>query len=338
MGSSAKKKREKKKDFQKPKLKVGKARPKPANTTSTSFRSKAIVLNQQLSTSAPSTSLQFTQQLSLASSKSDSQRRDALAYLTTYVNSKPVNDDLPIPASAFLPKLYPLVLDGTGSVRAQNLKLLQALGPDVLADHAQALLPYVRAGMTHLAAEIRSSAIEVLLWLLGEAGDEVVSCAGGFVKTMNCFLTVLGWHPKESAKWSTNRASLGRAGSDDRPLARTLIVLSEFLRYGICDAGLVDDVDEAAEARLFPYVHRASHAIPVHSNAYGYLNLFGAQKDDESQMLEDWEDRTNVFVAKFKDSVQGGLATAKQEGGEIGRAAALVTKVLKDATRAEQGG
>lgn len=40
MGSSTKKKKEKKKDFQKPKLKVGKAKAKPANFTDTSFKSK----------------------------------------------------------------------------------------------------------------------------------------------------------------------------------------------------------------------------------------------------------------------------------------------------------
>lgn len=42
MGSSTKKKKEKKKDFQKPKLKVGKAKPKASNFTDTSFRSKGI--------------------------------------------------------------------------------------------------------------------------------------------------------------------------------------------------------------------------------------------------------------------------------------------------------
>ena len=40
MGSSAKKRKDKKKDFQKPKLKVGKARPKPINSTDTSFNAK----------------------------------------------------------------------------------------------------------------------------------------------------------------------------------------------------------------------------------------------------------------------------------------------------------
>lgn len=42
MGTSAKRKKEKKKDFQKPKLKVGKAKPKAANFTDTSFQAKSM--------------------------------------------------------------------------------------------------------------------------------------------------------------------------------------------------------------------------------------------------------------------------------------------------------
>lgn len=44
MGSSDKKKKEKKKDFQKAKLKVGKAKQKAANFTDTSFRAKGIIV------------------------------------------------------------------------------------------------------------------------------------------------------------------------------------------------------------------------------------------------------------------------------------------------------
>jgi len=40
MGASSKRKKEKAKDFQKPKLKVGKARPKNTNATDTSFAVK----------------------------------------------------------------------------------------------------------------------------------------------------------------------------------------------------------------------------------------------------------------------------------------------------------
>ena len=42
MGSSAKKKAEKKKDFKKQSFKVGKQKPKASNLTDTSFRSKGI--------------------------------------------------------------------------------------------------------------------------------------------------------------------------------------------------------------------------------------------------------------------------------------------------------
>jgi pre-rRNA-processing protein IPI1 len=42
MGSSARKKAEKKKDFQKQKLRVGKQRPKASNATDTSFKSKGV--------------------------------------------------------------------------------------------------------------------------------------------------------------------------------------------------------------------------------------------------------------------------------------------------------
>ena len=40
MGSSIRKKKEKQKDFEKPKFKVGKKKPKPSNFTDTSFKSK----------------------------------------------------------------------------------------------------------------------------------------------------------------------------------------------------------------------------------------------------------------------------------------------------------
>jgi len=127
MGSSQKKKREKQKDFQKSKLKVGKSRPKASNYTDTSFRSKAIVINQQsLKTDAPSSSTQFSHHISLLSSKSDVQRRESLAHLTTAIASRPVDVPLPQPVSLILPSVLPLFLDGSNAVRSQLLKLLRS--------------------------------------------------------------------------------------------------------------------------------------------------------------------------------------------------------------------
>ncbi|KAJ5249237.1 Pre-rRNA-processing protein ipi1, partial [Penicillium chermesinum] len=340
MGSSAKRKKEKQKDFQKPKLKVGKTKAKPENFTDTSFRSKAIVLNQQsLTLSAPSSDSQFAHHLSLLSSKSDSQRRDSLAHLTTSISSRPVNSALPQPVSVMLPSLLPLLLDANNNVRTQLLKLLRTLPRSDVEDHVVQLLPYVRAGMTHLAADIRVSAVEVLSWLVEAAGEQVVSCAGGWIKTLNCFLSVLGWHTEESARWSSSRASFGKSGSQGRPMVKVLGVLAEFLDAGIGapeasrgDAGSAQEDPSVASAWPFPLSHTGHHMVSESSAPYAYLNLFGKPRDEEGEMYETREDRYRVFTARFMPAVDRGLKSAREEGGELGRASSGVTKVLKGAT------
>ncbi|CAG8884370.1 unnamed protein product [Penicillium nalgiovense] len=243
MGSSSKRRKDKQKDFQKPKLKVGKTKAKPDNYTDTSFKSKSIVLTQQsLHLAAPTSNATFTHNLSLLSAKSDSQRRDSLAYLTTSISSRPVNSPLPQPVSVILPSLLPLILDGATSVRTQLLKLLRTLPPGDVEDHVAQLLPYVRAGMTHLAADVRSSAVEILSWMVEAAGESTVSCAGGWIKTLNCFLSVLGWHTEESSQWSSSRASFGKSGSQGKPMVKTLGALAVFLDAGIGKPS-VDGVD-----------------------------------------------------------------------------------------------
>lgn len=212
------------------------------------------------------------------------------------------------------------------------MKLLKVLPPDEMSDHVAEMLPYVRAGMTHLAADIRLFSIEVLAWLIDLAADEVVSCAGGWVKTLNCFLALLGWHTQDSAKWSSNRVSFGRASSGDgRAPARNLQVLAQFLTAGFCFSSFSSENVNDNLPSSFPLWHTEHHTLPTRSNAYAYLNLFGAPKDDDVDMLEDREDRLRVFNERFAPSVHNGLDSAKRDGGEVGRAAGLVTKALKGA-------
>ncbi|KAL2871574.1 IPI1/TEX10 family protein [Aspergillus lucknowensis] len=346
MGASQKRKKEKQKDFQKPKLKVGKAKAKPDNFTDTSFKSKSIVLNQQsLKLTAPSTTTQFTHHLSLLTSKSDSQRRDSLAHLTTSITSRPVSSPLPQPVSLLLPQLLPLLLDVNTSVRSNLLKLLRALPESDVADHVSQLLPYIRAGMTHLAPDIRLSSIEVLGWLVEVAGEEVVSCAGGWVKTLNCFLSVLGWHSEVSSKWtsassagssnSTNRPSFGKAGAKGRPQVKVLSVLADFLDAGIGTPDPSSDVDsadgEGSGGASFPIRQFRSQMIPQTAAPYVYLNLFGKPRDEEGEMYETREDRWRVFEGRFLGAVERGVAEARAEGGEVGRASAGVSRVLVEA-------
>ncbi|KAH3910423.1 pre-rRNA-processing protein IPI1 [Parastagonospora nodorum] len=326
MTSSSKKKKEKKKDFQKVKLKVGKGRPKAANSTDTSFKAKSIALKQQsLSTVAPTLEAQCAHHLGLLNHKSDAQRRESLAYLTTAIVNNPPMAPLPQPASVIIPVAQRLILDGTNSVRQQLLKLLHSLPPADIASHADQLLLHTRAAMTHLANEIRTFGLDVLDWLLGVAGDEVVSCAGGWVKMLKCFLSLLGWQSEATSKWSAPKA-FGKA--DSKMQARQMSALTTFLRTGLFHAQAATPV--VVVGNSFPLWQTEHHRLSERSNAYAHLNLFGATRDEEAEMYEDREDRQRIFHDRAETAVVAGLEQATKAGGELGRAAAQLRKVVKD--------
>jgi pre-rRNA-processing protein IPI1 len=322
MGSSAKKKREKKKDFQKAKLKVGKTRPKADNHTETSFRAKAIVLNQQLNVEAPTVIQQFRHHVSLLSSKADSQRRESLAYLTTYLTSVTDGSNLPVTIGSLLDKTCPLILDGNAGVRSQLLKFFQALPRNDVQDQIPRMLPHVRAGMTHLSRDQRLYSIDILSWIIATASKELVSCAGGWVSTLECFTIMLAWRYAEIGKWSAMKPTLG----DTKSTAKVITVLAELLEAGLLEEKSRDNDQSLAQS--FPYWDLQHHRLPTKSNAYGNLTLFGATQDEKSQMLEDREDRLRVYQQSFRPLIEAGMAIGKKEGGEIGRATGLLAKVL----------
>ena len=361
MGSSTKRKKEKRKDFQvlsplpiqreradlteqKARLRVGKTRSKASNFTDTSFASKsmsshsvvlegllncapAVVLNKQsLSTSAPSSSAQFSHHMSLLSSRSESQRRESLTYLASAIMNRPVGSPIEQPLSVFLPKVLPLSLDGNRGVRTQLVKLLHTLPTEDIDDHIDQVLLYIRAGLTHLAADIRVSAIDVLEWALRVAGQELVSCAGGWVKTLKCFMTVLNWvHVGDSALWTSSKASYGKVGHEGKSLVKSLTVLGLLL-----EAGLSEHHTESAAAQRwpFPLADTCLHILPTESSCFAHLSLFGLSRDEEDERHEDREIRRRVYRHRFEAAVKQGLETTRREGGEIGRAASAVEKIV----------
>lgn len=180
--------------------------------------------------------------------------------------------------------------------------------------------------MTHLAADIRTDALAVLEWLLEVAQEDIITCPGGWVKTLNCFMSMMGWAVSSgSTKWtSASKASFGKAG---KSLPRQLLVLAQFLR-----AGLVESEVEALSTGgvAFPLWDVERHMFPTRSNAFTHLNLFGSSRDEEGEMYIDREDRQRVFHRRFQAAVEIGISNAKKEAGEAGRAAAVLTKVLRD--------
>ena len=249
-----------------------------------------------------------------------------MSYLTTQLASQPVNAPIPLPTAILLPKLLPLILDGTGSVRTQLLKFLRLLPPSDIGDRAESALLYTRAGMTHLAAEIRVDALAVLEWLLEVAKEDIVTCPGGWVKTLKSFMSMMGWAISSgTSKWTSgSKASFGKAG---KSLPRQLLVLAQFLKAGLAESG--DDV-AAASGGMFPLYDVERHMIPKRSNAFAHLNLFGSSRDEEGEMYIDREDRQRVFQKRFQGAIEVGIANAKKEAGEAGRAAAVLTKVLRE--------
>ncbi|KAF2091173.1 hypothetical protein K490DRAFT_71400 [Saccharata proteae CBS 121410] len=345
MGSSAKRKKEKQKDFQKPKLKVGKAKPKAANFTDTSFKAKSIVVTQQsLSVAAPSSTSTFSHNLSLLTHKSDTQRKDSLSHLTTAVSSaRAHNEPLPMPTSVIIPKMLHLIYDNSNGVRQQLLKFLQTLPSADVAAHAEELLRRTRAGMTSLSTDIRMSSLEILDWLLRTAPSSTVGCAGGWIHTLKCLTSLLGWKDPSAnssfQKWSTT-AYAGSTSSKDTDKLKKLRVKQLSSLAAFLKAGLVQHAEASEEAQhalavsassWFPlhhgYLHAANNQPP---NALAHLNLFGAQRDEDAEMYADREGRQRAYAKLIRPAVDVGLVASKREGGVVGRAAGDVEKTLID--------
>jgi pre-rRNA-processing protein IPI1 len=335
MGSSAKKKKEKKADFVKPKLKVGKARPKNTNATDTSFTAKSIILKQQsVSESRDATAL-FNHNLSLLSSKNETQRRDALQYLTAACLAAG-KEGLPQPVSVVVAKAQPLILDGNSGVRQALLKLFKVLPPAEIGSLEQVLL-YARAGVTHLSTDIRIHSLDLLDWLLNANGEALMACPGGWVKMLMTFQNLLGWKGAVMAngtivdgKWTSTAKPSNTSTASSKLLVHQLNTLAQFLAVGLTSKSNEPLTSARRTAALFPLCHTDSHTLPTKSNSFGYLNLFGAPRDAESETYDSAEERMSIFVEQgLLEAFQLGVKEAKREGGEVGRAAAAIDKALK---------
>lgn len=188
--------------------------------------------------------------------------------------------------------------------------------------------------MTHLASEIRSSAIDVLEWLLEIGPEEVVSCPGGWIKTLRCFLGVLGWHVDSSDAW---KASYAKPGSEGKTRVKQVNALAALIKAGLGPAEVnnTKNTREIGEATVFPLRHVQHHLVPSHPNAYGYLNLFGIPRHDDNDMYTDKGERQTAFRRIAQGAIEKGLEQALKEGGETGRSAAWLRKAadegMKDA-------
>lgn len=272
--------------------------------------------------------------MSLISSKQDTQRREALAALTNTLLDRDQTADLPAATVTIVSKVRPCLIDASRSTREQSLKLLKALNPVDLAYHVSHILVYVHIGMVHLAADIRLSALDVLEWLTQISPDELVSCPGGWSKTLMILVTLLKWHSQvkdDSAGWSSAAQGVNhRVGSDGKLKARQITVLAHLLEAGLQSTVKGDSDIRLDAAHTFPLWHVRHHCQGRQPNPFAYLKLFGAVADDENAVYDDVVSRADFFVRELRNSVVAGMKEAVREGGDLGRAASALAKALKN--------
>ena len=187
---------------------------------------------------------------------------------------------------------------------------------------------HVRLGMTNIAPDIRIDSVEVLSWLLGVAGQEVVSCPGGWPKLLKCFLAVLGWEEQGNSKtWTSESMNVSKTAGSEKVVAKQLQVFGQFLKTGMAPS---TETRMPVELYRFPLRDVQRHMLPQRSNCYAYLNLFGPSRDEDSEIYEDRQDRQK-WVAHFQPLVEQGIDAARMLGGEIGRAAAVVNRIFLEA-------
>lgn len=320
----------------------------------------AITLTKQsISSTAPTTTAQFGHHLSLLTSPSDPQRRDSLAYLFSHIQSLHPASPLPQPLSVLFSKLNPLLLDGSASVRAQLLKLFQHTSfhqPSDIAPEIEKTLLYIRAGLTHIAPGIQVTAIQALEWVLDVAEEEVVICPGGWIKTLKTLCVCLNWPVSDDSTLSASKSTAATNGTirptpgsaNGRPtgsgwttdtasstsssstLTQSLLtVLARFLSAGLKLSPAPENIP--SHHSFFPLAaDPRPHLLPTRSNPFAALNLFGPPPDADGASYEDPRDRRRVFRSLgYEDAVGKGVAELRRAGGEVGRAAGKVAKVLE---------
>jgi pre-rRNA-processing protein IPI1 len=287
------------------------------------------VLQQNLSVSAPSAQSQFAHHLALLNHKSDGQRKESLAHLTAAIKDSD-QLSLPLPASIVISKIKPVLLDSSSVVRNQAIKLLEYLPPDAVVDNAEQLLLYSHVTLTHLSPGFRIVGLDLLEWLLNVAGKAVVTAPGGWIRTLECLLSVLGWSTssaKDNSGWNTTVTG-SRTGDDDKTKTRGLQVLAMFLQTGLSvDSQQHIQQQHNLAADCFPLTHPWDHSISQNGNPFGYLGLF--EESAGNMRLEEVVDRQRFFTQSAAAVVSLGIDQMKKEGGRVGRASVEVERAIK---------
>ncbi|CAG8451772.1 10250_t:CDS:10, partial [Acaulospora morrowiae] len=184
-------------DFKKPKLKVGKKKPKAANFTDTSFKSRSIILPSQSISEDKSNEITNSRNLTLndlvvqLKHYSPGTRKDAIQGLKDFFYRYP--NTLSESLSTIVNSLARLLIDNDRNVRKTLLSFFAEFFPNVPKSDIRPFLPllivYTCSAMTHIYEDIRIDAIKFVEIWLSVAPDIVVD--GFWRKIIQNYISLL---------------------------------------------------------------------------------------------------------------------------------------------------
>ncbi|KAF3987385.1 hypothetical protein FT663_04480 [Candidozyma haemuli var. vulneris] len=337
MGSK-RKKQEKKKDFQKAKLKVGKTAKKPDNYTDTSFTAKAISLPNQSVTKKTTTSsgpVDLSHHISLTKHHSAQTRKEVLGFIENHLPSNPSLYKQIITATV------PLITDSNQGVRSALISLIRACAnkqSGLLELHMRAIVLFLNSAMTHIQPDIRASSTSLLAVLVDLAPEPLVK--GYFVKIMKSYFSLMSW-PLTGDRKAVSLAvnSNGSLGGGKKSRAQHIKVLAQFLDAALSDeavkksAFLTDWSDV-----ILPHPSTPNLLLPQTPQAFAHYKFFVDElpsstsasvskntedgvyslREAESMSTNDIQTRQKIMNDVFAEGVLKNLQNAVKEGGEIG--------------------
>lgn len=339
MGSK-KKKQEKKKDFQKTKLRVGKTAARPDNYTDTSFTARSISLPNQ-SIAKSSNKLDLSHYLLLTRHHSATTRKELLAYIEAHLPSSPS-----LYKQIFLLTVQ-LVTDPSSSVRQAFTSLLAACGtkqPGLLDVHMRSVVLYVHSAMSHIQSDVRASSTGVLDVLVRQAPAALVK--GHFVKTLRTYFSLMSWtlsDEKKAVSYAVNSAA-SLDGASKKARCTHLAVLARFLEAALFESsGLKSSALDWSKCECI-HPQTARYMLAPNPQAFVPLKLFVTElpsnahsqamdgaysvRDLDTVSSEDQETRRKIVLDVFLAPLRKNLATIVREGGDAGKEAAACVGVL----------
>ncbi|CCD24109.1 Ipi1p NDAI_0C04490 [Naumovozyma dairenensis CBS 421] len=328
--TKSRKQKQKKQDFLKQKLKVGKTKPKASNLTDTSFVSRTIsIRNQHLEHDND-----LSKKLTLLKHHNSTVRKETLGLfqksLPKIINSKLI--------SPLVTQSIPLICDDSRDVREGLISLIKEIGklePQVLRLHCKVFVLYINMAMTHIITQIQNDSTKFLQCLLEDCQEEIIRQA--WVKMMNGLFCVLGWGA------IGNNISAGVAQSKKRnapTLKIHLDTLYELIKSGCLE--IEDNTEEEAQLegddRNSHHITRNQHLIPDYPQPYDYLKLFARElknKDATDSLLQsgnlaaqDVDTRQRIFEEQYLKTLEKELDLLVKDGGVCGRSANNIKQLL----------